>query len=64
MHPEEMGKRYVAFGMAMQDQSTSLRKLVDLAMECGLRISFTIQAPAPESEPDEPAISDSDQKLK
>lgn len=38
----ELGKHLVALGAAIQDDSTPLTELVDLANLCGLRLSVQI----------------------
>ena len=39
---DELGKKFVALGRAMQDHDTTLTELCGLAFDCGLRMDFRI----------------------
>ena len=42
MDLNEIGKRFVALGRALQDDGSTIDELVGLAMDCGMQLEFRI----------------------
>jgi len=39
---EELGKRFVVLGRALQDSDSTMDELVSLAFDCGVQLEFRI----------------------
>ena len=43
--PRDLGRKVEKLGKALQNPKTDLRKLVGLALDCGLKLTVTIRDP-------------------
>ena len=47
MDLNELGKRFIALGRALQDDDSTIDELVGLAMDCGVQLEFRIVPATP-----------------
>ena len=58
---EELGRRFVALGRALQDDDATLREITQLSLDCGVRVQFRLVSDEPNATapPAPPPDSDS-----
>lgn len=53
MNLNELGRKFVALGRALQDDDSTIDELVGLAMDCGIQLEFRISPMKPKEVEDD-----------